>query len=283
MATIGDPARGVNAPAVRPLAGGETWSVSEVVCTAGPDDRPFEELHDGFSVSAVLEGCFTYRAARSASFLFPGALLLGNDRACFTCGHEHGSGDRCISFNVRDDALDEAAFPRSGGRAAFSQSVLPASSKLVPLFTRIESLRERATPLRAEETKVAVMETVAAALGAGVRAPAAPLSWEARRVVEVLSVIEERSDDALDLSGLAALAGLSRRHFLRVFRRLVGMTPYQYVLRTRIARAARRLATTKDPVMSIALDAGFGDLSTFNARFRATFGTTPSKYRRALA
>ena len=46
-----------------------------------------------------------------------------------------------------------------------------------------------------------------------------------------------------------------------------------------MARAARRLKTSKDSVLAVALDSGFGDLSTFNARFRATFGTTPSKYR----
>ena len=69
------------------------------------------------------------------------------------------------------------------------------------------------------------------------------------------------------------------RGFLRVFRRLVGMTPYQYELRARMGRAARRLATSKDPVLAVALDSGFGDLSTFNARFRATFGMTPSMYR----
>jgi AraC family transcriptional regulator len=100
-----------------------------------------------------------------------------------------------------------------------------------------------------------------------------------RRIVEVLRSIEEHPDEALDLAGLAAIAGLGKHHFLRIFRRSVGMTPYQYVLRVRMGRAERRRATSKDPVLTVALDSGFGDLSTFNARFRATFGMTPSKYR----
>ena len=45
----------------------------EVVCRAGPSDRPFEERHDGFSVSAVIEGSFTYRSDAGHGLLYPGA------------------------------------------------------------------------------------------------------------------------------------------------------------------------------------------------------------------
>jgi AraC family transcriptional regulator len=268
------------APSIKRIAGGETWSVSEIVCSAGPADRPYEERHDGFSVAAVLEGCFTYRTGSSASLLYPGALLLGNSRTCYQCGHEHGRGDRCLSFNVREDAFEEiAAVARSRKGNPFGQPMLPASNRLTPLFAAIQRLRDCASPMRAEELLISLMETVVAALNDGARAPPAPSGWETRRVVDVVRVIEERPDHAVDLAGLAAIAGLSKHHFLRSFRRLTGMTPYQYVLSARMARAARRLAASKESVLTIALDSGFGDLSTFNARFRATFGTTPSKYR----
>ena len=147
MAMRSDPGDGAKLPAVRRIAGGEAWSVSEVVCSAGPKDRAYEERHDGFSISAVLEGSFTYRAGGSASILYPGALLLGNDGGCFVCGHQHSVGDRCVSFNVRDDALDEARLPRVRGRAAFGQPILPASNALIPLFAAIDAMRDGASPL----------------------------------------------------------------------------------------------------------------------------------------
>ena len=59
---------------------------------------------------------------------------------------------------------------------------------------------------------------------------------------------------------MAAIAGLSRHHFLRTFRRLAGMTPYRYLLRVRMARAARRLAATRDPIIAIALEAASANL-----------------------
>jgi AraC family transcriptional regulator len=267
-------------PAVRRIAGGETWSVTEIICSAGPGDRPYEERHQGFSISAVLQGCFTYRSDRGESLLYPGALLLGANRSCYECGHEHSAGDRCISFNVREDAFEDIASIASSRRNnPLSRPMLPASNRLAPLFAAIERVQDCVSPLKAEELLIVLFEAVVAALNDGVRSPPAPAGWEVRRIVEVLRSIEEHPDEALDLAGLAAIAGLGKHHFLRIFRRSVGMTPYQYVLRVRMGRAARRLATSKDPVLAVALDSGFGDLSTFNARFRATFGMTPSKYR----
>jgi AraC-like DNA-binding protein len=58
------------------------------------------------------------------------------------------------------------------------------------------------------------------------------------------------------------------------------MTPHQFLLSVRMRRAAVRLATTAEPVSAIAFGAGFGDLSTFNARFRDAFGVSPTAYRR---
>ncbi len=59
------------------------------------------------------------------------------------------------------------------------------------------------------------------------------------------------------------------------------MTPYQFILRTRLHNAAIALRRSGQPVLDVALDAGFADLSTFNRRFRATMGVTPGAYRRS--
>jgi AraC-like DNA-binding protein len=72
---------------------------------------------------------------------------------------------------------------------------------------------------------------------------------------------------------------MSKYHFLRSFRRSVGVTPYRYLLRLRLHRAAVDLTTTARSVAALAFDAGFRDLPTFNAPFRRCFGLSPSALR----
>jgi AraC-like DNA-binding protein len=264
----------------RTLAGGDGWSVREVVCCAGPSDRPFEERHDGFSVSAVLEGAFTYRSDAGHGLLYPGALLLGNNGWCFECGHEHGIGDRCISLNVREDQFGEiAAAKASTGRFRFSAPSLPASAKTLPVIAHMEALSYAPSPLRCEELALGLIERVIAAMTGDRGTAAAPTGRETRRVVEAIRLVESDATRPLELKEMAAVAGMSKYHFLRVFRRLTGVTPHQYLISARLRRAALALASSRRPIITVALDAGFGDLSTFNKTYHAAFGLTPTQYR----
>ena len=266
--------------AKRRLAAGDGWSVHEVICRAGPSDRPFEERHDGFSISAVVEGSFTYRSEAGHGLLYPGALLLGNNGWCFECGHQHGIGDRCISLNVREDQFGEIAAAAAGtGRFRFSVPSLPPSQQALPVVTHMEALSRTASSSRSDELALRIIERIITAMAGDRRLPAAPTAREAKRVVEAIRFVEADAARPLQLKEMAAAAAMSKYHFLRVFRRLTGITPHQYLISARLRRAALALASSRRPVLQIALDAGFGDLSTFNSRFRATFGLTPTQYR----
>jgi AraC family transcriptional regulator len=268
----------------RTIADGEGWALSEFICRAGPSDRTFEERHDGFSVSAVVEGSFSYRSDAGLGLLYPGALLLGNSGKCFECSHQHGVGDRCISVRLREDLFEEiAASAAATSRFRFSAPNLPPSAKLLPIVALLEALSLHTSPSRTEELAIRLVEGLISAMADCRPSPGAASARETRRIAEAIRFIESDVARPLQLQDLAAIAGMSKYHFLRVFRRLVGMTPYQYLISARTRRAALDLASTRRPVLAIAVDSGFGDLSTFNKRFRGTFGATPTKYRASTA
>jgi AraC-like DNA-binding protein len=268
------------APAMRSLSRGREWSVSEYVCTAGPGDRPFEERHDAVGIAAVIEGTFTYRADTGTATLHPGAFLFGNAATCYECGHEHSTGDRCISFSIAPDYFAEIAASIAGsGGFRFATPMLPATPKLLPWIARIEARTAFAEPLDIDETATRLAEAVIGAVSGMMPLPVRVSARDARRVGDALRHIELNATETLDLDALAGVAIMSKYHFLRTFRHAVGMTPYQFLLGVRMRRAAVRLATSPAPVSAIAFETGFGDLSTFNGRFRETFGMSPTAWR----
>lgn len=263
----------------RLLASGAGWRVTDVVCTAGPHDRPFEEQHADLCIAPVTEGSFQYRSARGTALLGPGAVLLGNEGDCFECGHEHGAGDRCIAFHFAPALLESIVAAVPGvRRLGFGVPRLPPLPGLLPLLAAAEAARDDGDAAALGELALRFAGAVAAAL-AGVAATPQPSRRDERRVSAALRRIETAADEPLTLDDLAREAATSPYHFLRVFVALVGMTPHQFVLHTRLRRAAVRLRASDAPISTVALDAGFNDLSTFNRRFRRVMGVSPGVYR----
>ena len=264
----------------RVLASGPGWSVSDVICTSGPLDRPYEERHETASIAAVTAGTFQYCTAGGRAVLAPGGLLLGNAGASFECGHEHGTGDRCLAFSFTPVLLETIVSAVPGARrTAFAVPHLPPLLGLMPLIATAEAARAAEDAAELEELALRLAGAVAATLADGARTTPSPSPRDARRISDALRRIETEAHEPLALADLAREAGMSAYHFLRTFRQVVGLPPHQYVLHTRLHRAAVRLRTSDDPISAIAFDAGFGDLSTFNRRFRRVMGCSPGAYR----
>jgi AraC-like DNA-binding protein len=270
--------------ASRLVAAGVDWSIAEVSCRAGPRDAPYEERHTRMSISAVVAGTFSYRCEVGRALLYPGALMLGNPGTCFECGHEHSSGDKCVAFHLAPALFQEIAASAAGtSRFRFPAPMLPAMPELLPALVEIDALTQHARRMAGEHLAIRLAERVSETMRGVKMGSVVPARGDERRISAVLRYIEENAERDLDLNALAGLACMSKYHFLRVFRRATGMTPYKFVTNLRMRRAAVALATTRAPVAEIAFGAGFGDLSTFNHRFRETFGAAPSHFRRSYA
>jgi AraC family transcriptional regulator len=230
------------------------------------------------SVAVVLAGSFTYGNAQGRSLLTPGSLLLGSAGGCFTCGHEHGAGDRCLAFYFEPAFFEDVAAAAGARRMGFSRNSLPALRTLAPLVARATIAAHGSAPgLTFEEL---ALELAGAALRETREHSLPRISKrDERRVAAVTRFMEERFAERCALGDLARLAGLSPFHFLRVFRATTGLTPHQHLLRTRLRAAASGLAATDVSVTDLALSVGFADLSNFTRSFRAEYRLSPLQYR----
>ena len=285
--TIG-PGSQKGAPPRQVLAHGKGWSVADIICCAGPRDRSFEEQHKDVGIAIVVRGSFQYRSSIGRELMTPGSLLLGNAGQYFECGHDHAFGDRCISFTYSPEYFATlAAEANTGTRCGcFSSLRIPPMRELSALIARAYASLARATPpgadfLNSNAWEEIAIEIAARSLTLESRARSKPVSLPSAeaRVTRALRSIDAHPEWAHDLISLATEAKLSRYHFLRVFQELTGLTPHQFVLRTRLRTAAARLIVDAMPVLNIALDSGFGDVSNFNHAFRAEFGMSPREYR----
>ena len=96
------------------------------------------------------------------------------------------------------------------------------------------------------------------------------------------SVIDQlRAEDvnAPSIKRLAGANGMSHRQLNRRFKEATGLTPQQFMVRSRIEKACEMLREGDLPISEVAYDLGFCDQSAFTAQFRKRMTLTPKKYR----
>lgn len=259
------------------VAAGDGWWVYDIVCTCGPRDRSGEEQSSTSGVALVLSGSFVARNRHGTSLLGPGSLFLVEAGHCFACSHQHGEGDRCLSFKFEHELFARIAHD-AGARAEFAHNSLPPLRELSR-----SAARARMAMTRPDMMEEVAFEMIGAAmkLGGRTRRGHSAAVHHHGRMTEVLRYMAAHASEPHKVVGLARMAKLSPYHFLRSFKAATGVTPHQWLLRARLRDAAQKLADTNAPVTNIALDVGFEDLSNFTRSFRAEFGASPREFRAA--
>jgi AraC-like DNA-binding protein len=252
-------------------------SVSDFRCTAGPGAKPFAEQYDCHSISYVRKGSFGCHFRGRFHELVAGSILVGHPGDEYTCTHDHVCGDECLSFFI-DPELVEAIGDRADVWRIGSVPPLP---ELMVLGELAQTAADGNSDIGLDEVGHLI-----AGRFVDVVAGRAPKSMTAalrdrRRAVETALWIDAHSHRQIDLEDAAAQAGISPFHFLRLFSDVLGVTPHQYLVRSRLRHAAKRLANDDSPITDIAYDVGFGDLSNFVRTFRRAAGASPLRFRQA--
>lgn len=246
-------------------------------CTAQPHDKPFVEVHDSQSVAYVRKGSFGYRVRGQSFDLVAGSTLVGHPGDEYLCTHEHVCGDECLAFRLTP------AFAESMGaaRGAWRSRGVPPLPELMVLGELAQAALEGRSDVAVEEAGLWYVARFVEIVTGKAHASPAPAARDRRRAVETALWLDAHAHEPIDLARAARQTGLSAFHFLRLFERVVGVTPHQYLVRARLRRAARLLAADARPITQVAFDAGFGDLSNFVRSFRRVAGISPRRFRQA--
>jgi AraC-like DNA-binding protein len=255
----------------------QSISVSEFRCSAGPNDTPFVERHGCHSVSYVRKGSFGCHSRGRFFELVAGSILVGHPGDEYVCTHDHVCGDECLSFFLGPE-LVEAIGDRAEVWRIGSAPPLP---ELMVLGELAQAAADGRSDVGLDEIgQVFVSRFVEIVSGRPHKSVAAP-ARDRRRAVETALWIDAHSHQQIDLEQAAGQAGISPFHFLRLFSSVLGVTPHQYLLRSRLRHAARLLADNDISITDVAYDVGFGDLSNFVRTFHRAAGVSPRRFREA--
>jgi AraC-like DNA-binding protein len=252
-------------------------SVSDFRCSAGLDDTPFVERHRSHSVSYVRKGSFGCRTRGRFFELVAGSILVGHPGDEYTCTHDHVCGDECLSFFLAPELVEAI-----GDRTDIWQiGAAPPLPELMVLGELAQAAAEGRSDIGLDEVGQAFASRFVEAVSGRPRQPVPTAARDRRRAVETALWIDAHSHRQIDLEHAAAQAGISPFHFLRLFSSVLGVTPHQYLVRSRLRHAARLLADDATSITDVAYDVGFGDLSNFVRTFHRAAGVSPRRFREA--
>lgn len=255
-------------------------------------DTPLHD-HDFLELALVVEGHAVHRTVRGEGQVGPGDLLV------IQPGQWHAY-ERCRGLRLWNCCIGSAVLTRELGWAASD----PLLGRLLPArggqdvrqvhiapedaaacagdLERVRGLLLSREALQAGPEVIARVLLVlsrAARAGAGDGARALAPHPGIERAVQAM---DARLDHAWGLPELGLLAGLTRFHLVRLFRRHLGSPPMAWLNRRRVEHAAVLLLTTDLAMGEVARRVGWSDANYFSRRFRAAFGASPRDYRSQL-
>jgi len=215
-------------------------------------------------------------------------LLRAGSLALFTGGQEvrayqsgaHAARRVIVDLDAAGDSaglLDEAALPPLQPSTGFDD---PALALLVRAMLREVRQGCPHGALYAESLSLGLLLHLRRTRGA----PAAPRRGERGRLsgrqhARLDELIADELTGELSLATLCGALGLSKTHFVRLFRNTTGTSPHRYVMHKRLERARALIVGGDLPLVEVASAAGFASQSHLNRHFRLAFGVTPGAAR----
>ncbi|PZU87977.1 MAG: AraC family transcriptional regulator [Shinella sp.] len=235
--------------------------------------------HETFSIGAIETGSQIARIRGSREETGPGHLYLINPEVV----HDGVPGHSGYRYRMiyPGEALFREVLEDVTGRAchttpAFSRE-LPFDAELAQAFNEAHrALEEKSGALEAEEGMFRMLATIFARYGSH---SITPIDTRERSAISrARDYLTENFASDIGLEEVAEVAGLSRAHLIRAFRKEFHITPHAFLTDVRV-RQARMLLRLGRPIAEVAFGCGFADQAHFSRHFKSRIGVTPGQFR----
>lgn len=234
-------------------------------------------VHDGYSLGAIEAGVERFRYQGEEHLAPAGTLVMLNPDELHTGQAEVDAGWTYQMLYIEPDTLCEL----TGGEAYFPDATTHDPALAAAYRRMFQRMWNAPDDLAFVSDFTQLVDTIVARYGKNARATPLPASRRMASMQRVLDCMEARLDETLTIETLAAEAGLSVFHFVRVFSAIFHATPHQYLQARRAARAKSLLAQRVSP-SDAAAAAGLTDQSHLNRWFKRTYGVTPAQYQQQI-
>lgn len=266
----------------------------DIVLDGVRDDAPITQLHihDAFELGCCLSGSGTFYVGSKILPFHEGDITVLTDREFHRCRSSPGTSSRWAWFFFEPTRLlvPHAApsicwEPARFCGARFANVLRPAQyPRLVDLVQQVVAEARRQdtfTRVNLRALLLLLVNELHRQFAKARRSARPDLSAQAlARIAPALQRIASGFQDSLTVPELAKHCGMSVRSFQQHFTRLIGHSPQQHLLNSRVQAAAALLADPERSISDVAYRCGFNTLSSFNRAFRASYNTSPRDYRK---
>ena len=240
--------------------------------------------HETYAIATILDGCETFFHRGEQRYAWPGSIAVVCPDEIHD-GEPYGGGFEYRTIYPSPELMQEIAEDVAGRPLSrppwFPHSVMN-DPELAQENARLHACLCRDDTWTSEmEQDTRLVSFLAKLIARWADLDAIPpVHYGPQGIVRVRDYLEAHLGEEAELSALARMAGLSRSHFIRAFRKETGLTPHAYLTDRRF-RAASRLLEKGEAPGDVAAACGFFDQSHLNRVFKARMGVTPGIYRAA--
>lgn len=235
--------------------------------------------HDTFSIGTIERGSQITTLLGSREEAGPGDLYMINPGVVHD-GVPGGEGYRYRMIypdtKLFVDILEDVTGKAFNATPSFSPSLLRDPQLASAFHKAHRTLESGAGALESDEGMFSVLAALFARYGSTIVLPVD--TKERGAVARARDYLTENFDSDIELEELAKVAGLSRAHLIRAFRREYHITPHAFLTDRRIIVARRLLREGRMPA-DVAMECGFADQAHFTRHFKSRTGVTPGQFR----